>query len=224
MADKAHSALTDTDGIHEPKGAGALTGGATDTGKVCKSDGDGTTSWSYLTDDDIDSGASTAGKAILADGSGGAAWDTIHPYGSFFYNDHATPTVLAATTGYKKLDNTNLSFNPASGVTLNEMTYSDGRLTYTGTNDRHFHIVFNMSIDQASGVDRDVTIALYKDGTIIPHAECIQTTQNSKYVSTALHADVMMSTNEYLEAFVKISVASNVNFYNFYMFAMGMPG
>ena len=75
MATKEHSALTDTDGIHEPKGAGALVAGATDSGKVYQSDGSASGSWDYVAGTDIDSGAAVANRVLTSDGAGGSTWE-----------------------------------------------------------------------------------------------------------------------------------------------------
>ena len=104
MATIQHSSLTDSDGLHEPKGVASATSGdvyvadgagsgswdalegteIASTGeaggtKFLREDGDGTCSWQAptLAGDSLTSTGETKGRIIVADGSNGAGWQEL---------------------------------------------------------------------------------------------------------------------------------------------------
>ena len=103
MADVQHGSLSDSDGIHEPKGCGSLTGGASDAGKVYVSDGAGSGAWT-----DHDS-LSDFGEIYIAGGStafalaAASAYTKLNPTGEWTGGEFQDVT-LDATNGEIDLD------------------------------------------------------------------------------------------------------------------------
>ena len=138
--DIEHSAITDTDGIHEPKGAGPLTSGASDSGKVYVSDGAGSGAWAKPEGTNVLSTGETGGtKFLQEDGDDTCSWQTVegtdlgsagpvtsgkvptadgaggvawktHPQGWGYYLDNATAQTITTTASI-------LSINGSGGAT-----------------------------------------------------------------------------------------------------------
>lgn len=145
---------------------------------------------------------------LTSDGMGGFIMsDKSH--GSITFVNTSVPYVLAATTSFSKAAPTTVA--SGSGVEFTETTTA--RLTYTGTNTQHVDVVCGLSLDHAAGVDRDVSIAFAKNGTVIAASEQINTCSTGFKTALGAHTDVHLSTNDYIEVFVKISSAGNVNIY-----------
>lgn len=167
-------------------------------------------------------GISTAAAKTVyeADGLGSGAWvKREFAHGSVAFINTTTPYTVTYPAAATKV----AAVTFGSGGPF-EMTESvDGRLTYTGTETRHFHIAYSVSLDQSAGANRDIELYVYKNGSVITNSTVITTTQTGLKVSTAGHTDVMLNQNDYLEIYVKNKGASgNVNFYTIYLFAMGM--
>jgi hypothetical protein len=97
---------------------------------------------------------------------------------------------------------------------------SNARLTYTGTASAVLDVVFNVSIDQASGSSRDIEVAIYKNGSLVNGSNAIVTTSSGEKHNLACHADVSVVTNDYLEVYVKNGGASgDVRIYTYSLFA-----
>lgn len=212
MATVAHNSLTDPN-LHEPKGVAAAT-----ADKVYVSNGAGSGTWQKITEDQINSGSATAGQVLVADGSGGVMYHSM-PHGRISFNNVGAPYTLTYPATYTKLAPTTVAGGSPTAFT--EATTA--RLTYTGTQQQHFHIACTISCDQAAGANRDVRFKIYKSGVAVDSTEVIQTTVSGNKVSTAIHADVLLSTNDYLEVFAQNDGASgDIRIYGFYLFAMGM--
>lgn len=154
----------------------------------------------------------------MADGSGGVSYDSI-PHGRISFNNVAAPYTLTYPATYTKLAPTTV----ASGAATEMTEATTARLTYTGTKTQHFHIAVSISADQAVGANRDIRFKLYKSGVAVDSTEVIETSQSTLKISTALHADISMATNDYLEIYAQNDGASgDIRLYGLYIFAMGL--
>ena len=120
MANKEHSALTDTDGLHEPKGALLLTGGASDNKKVYKSDGAGSGGWEAVTGSSEEAELSLGESPLNASTTTLAALDTYYFVAGTWVEEEAdgmTTTVgtgrINVTTAGSYTVSTNLSVIPS---------------------------------------------------------------------------------------------------------------
>jgi hypothetical protein len=139
------------------------------------------------------------------------------PWGSF-YRNVASATSVAATNTYYKAAGT----STAGSLYLMDHP-SDGRLRYTGTPDHHFHIATTVSFTTA-GSNETIGLKIAKNGTVIDSTVARRRVGSGTDIgSTALHADVILSTNDYLELFVANETnTSNITVDELYFFAMGM--
>ncbi len=139
------------------------------------------------------------------------------PYGGLYFSSAVATTISTPGTMVKALGTTTLT--NARDITMP----SNNRLTYTGIPDRHFHIVLSTAFTTA-GTNDDLSIAVAKGGVVLAHSKLTRfAATGMDQGSTASHADVVLSTNEYLEAFVtNEDAAENVTIEQGYLFAMGM--
>jgi hypothetical protein len=162
----------------------------------------------------------SANKAYVANGSGSGSWVTLNPYGGLRYNNIGTGTTFSSPTSYTLM-------NAATTVTtVKDFTHNSlGRLTYTGTPNRHLHGVMEMAFKHSTGSGQDIYTAIYKNGAILgtPNTEIVQSADSGTFHTVAMHFDVVAATNDYFEVYLK-TASGNVIVHSAYMFAMGMPG
>jgi len=138
-------------------------------------------------------------------------------YGSMYISAATSTTVATSGTYVKALGTT-------TSVNLNRVTMpANNRLTYTGTPDVHAHIALSVSFS-TSGTNQTLGLAVAKNGSILTHSEIRNKSGAAgDLLSTALHADAMLSTNDYLEIFVtNHSGTTSLKVDYGYLFFMGM--
>lgn len=210
MANIEHKDITDAN-RHEPKGASTAP-----INSVYSSDGAGSGAWQKVANTNLDgiSSNGAAGYFLLADGAGGFTFAPA-AHGSVYFSNFGAPYVLAATTSYAKVAATTI----VSGESIVVTEGTNCRLTYTGTSPIHLDVVFGATFDQSTGADKDVYIALYKNGVLLNGSEAAVTTVSGKKVLISVHKDVHVTANDYIEIYSKISAAANVNFYTINLMA-----
>lgn len=156
----------------------------------------------------------TSGKVPIATGAGTATFRYLNPRGSIYFVNIASPYALTYPSSYTKLAPTTV----ASGTAIECTEASNGRLTYTGTGNVQAHIIANMSLDQSVGANRDLELVIYKNGTIVTGSNIVTTAPSGvKQLITSM-IDVSLTTNDYVEAFIKNNGASgDVNVYTYFL-------
>lgn len=143
------------------------------------------------------------------------------PYAGVAMAGNATATTIsAANTDY--VSNWNAS---GSETNSREFTVSTGgRLTYTGTPTNHFHVVAQCSAFVTVAASKLIAFSVVKNATTVLPGQLTFNTQGSSDVTPlAVHADVMLATNDYIELWVANETdTSDVTVRDAYVFAMGM--
>lgn len=195
-----HASIADPN-IHEPKGVNVA---AANTSYLANGAGSG--SWSKITTQGMSgiSGNGTANQVLIVDGSGAfsLAWPTAHGF-TYFINI-GSPSVITYPSVYTKV-------NPTTTAEGNPREFTEAttaRLTYTGTPARHATVSAFVDLSQGSGADKDVRIAIYKNGTIIASSETILTTTTASKRQLRAMCTTPCVTNDYFEAYVKNDGAS----------------
>lgn len=140
------------------------------------------------------------------------------PHASASIQNNSTETVI------NTIDAVEIIAGTFTGAADKDFTVSaTGRLTYTGTPDRHFHIVSNFDVTTAAN-NQTVEFCWVKNGTTqlpVPITQRVGTGSDVRTLS--VHSDVTMSTGDYIElkAANKTSTA-NLTVSNAYLFAVGM--
>lgn len=139
------------------------------------------------------------------------------PYGAMSRNVASATTIVTPGTYYKAAGTTTV------GNVRNMDMPTDNRLRYTGVSPRHFHIAVTVAMTTAS-VNNVVGLKIAKNGTVIDSSITRRyVTTGADIGSTALHGDIVLSTNDYLELWVtNESDTDSVTIQELYFFAMGM--
>lgn len=117
---------------------------------------------------------------------------------------------------------------PTTALTSGGMEFdnggaNDGRLRYTGTTTRMFHVACTITISPAGANDTFV-FGVAKGGTVLATSKVLlQAINASQPRSTAMHVMVEMATNDYLELYVgNTTDADDCTVHSLNLFAMGM--
>ena len=206
-----HKNISEAD-LHESKGVSTA---LVDTLYIA--DGAGSGAWAKLDPTQLD-GITTngvAGDVIGVDGTGNFVFVTA-PHGQIHFYDLASPSVVTYPSTYTKVSPT----TTASGTQRLMTEGTDAKLTYTGTPTIPLTVSYSVSLDQASGADRDVVVALFKNG-VLADARAVATTQTGKKVNLNGTMTFSAATNDYFEIYVLNNGASgDVNIYAYQLSAI----
>jgi aspartate 1-decarboxylase len=206
-----HKLITDPD-IHEPKGVAAST-----ANKVYVADGAGSGTWKKLSPPQL-SGLTTngtAGDTITVDGSGNFVFAGA-PHGAVNFYNLASPYTLTYPSTFTKLAPT----TTAGGVPAQFTEATTARLTYTGSDTVPVSVTYSVSLDQTSGTNRDIVVAVAKNGTVV-NGYSVLTVQSSQIHNTAGTATINLATNDYVEIFaINTGATGNIRVYSLEMNAI----
>jgi hypothetical protein len=160
--------------------------------------------------------AAAANKVYVANGSASGAWSTLTtstmalPKGKFWFYNISTPYALAYGAATQKVAPTTIASGLGSLVT--EAT--SARLTYTGALTTVVKLDYDVSLGQSAGSNKDLTIAVHKNGAVIAGSEqFISTTSGEIHVATG-STIVSAATNDYFEIYAfNTDGAGTMNFH-----------
>jgi len=155
--------------------------------------------------------SATSGEVYVADGSGSGAWTPADSHiAGYIAFDATTPAYQhSTTTSDTVLDPT---FTVASSKNFSGGTSPNARLVYTGTETVYGAMHFVASVKQASGGDRELELALFKNGTELNGTRSIMTIESGKWGTFALNSITSLSTDDYIEVFIKADSAHTTDF------------
>lgn len=164
-------------------------------------------------------GADTAtiNKVPVANGSGDTAFNYVNPRGTVTFTNLSTPYTLTAPTSYSKIAPTTTA--SSLGVEVTEATTA--RLTYTGTATIGVRVNIEMAVDQTSGANRDIEVQVYKNGSGVTGAQTVITASAGDKGQISFMFPVSLATNDYIEAYAKISGSGDVRVYSFFLSIIG---
>lgn len=123
-------------------------------------------------------------------------------YGTIWMNTASWSGVsFSATTAYKELGSLSTSFTLVSPNNDYSMG-TDGRLAYTGAQDRKFMVSGFFSTTASASI----AIAAYKNGTLITGTE----SYNIDFSSTLVPTAVSLSNGDYVSLFMKRSANASI--------------
>jgi len=144
----------------------------------------------------------------------------VMPFGGASMGSNATETTINTVNTFENIAGTFAAGSALAEITVNT---SGGVLTYTGTPDRHFHVVANLAFIAASN-NVIMRAQWHKNGTTtLPAYVGRKVATGADVGAMSVHADVQLSTNDTLELKVANGTdASNLTVQDIYVFAMGM--
>ena len=117
-------------------------------------------------------------------------------YGSAYFSGTPVETTLVADTPAKAAGDTTAM--QLSGFTMP----AHNRLTYTDATTRVFSVTFAGSMFKGSGTGSDVTMYLYKNGSVIPGGWIDRRVPGSDTGAFAVTAQVSLDQDDYVELWV----------------------
>lgn len=161
--------------------------------------------------------SATINTVPVSDGAGTTPFVYINPRGTVTFADLATPYTLTAPTAYAKVAPT----TTASGIGIEVTEATTARLTYTGTATIGCRVNLEMAVDQTSGAGRDIEAQIYKNGAAVTGAQTIITASASTKGQISFMFPLSLATNDYVEAYAKISGSGDVQVYSFFLAIIG---
>lgn len=152
-----------------------------------------------------------AGQVYVANGAGSGVWTPADSHiAGYIAFDATTPAYQhSTTTSDTVLDPT---FSVASSKNFSGVTSPNARLVYGGSETVYGSLYFVSSVKQASGGDRALEMSLFKNGTELSGTRSIMTIVSGKWSTFALNSITSLSTNDYIEVFVKADSAHTTDF------------
>ena len=175
---------------------------------------------------------SSAGSLKKDEGANGTTALARFPMGELAINANAAATVI--TTG-----DTWTRFDAATTLTTDSYLFDEpqnGRLRYTGTVTKMFHIACTLSVTSAGANDvmraviiQNATVNAskeYSTGTILTAGEVKQKLSGAADTgSTAIHVMAELAQNDFLELFIKnVTDTDDLTVEYMNLFAMGVSG
>ena len=169
-------------------------------------------------------GISTAStnEVYQADGAGSGDWVSIkYHIGGYVSFDSATPAYSLTTGGTSDVV-INPTFTGTHSDGFTALTSPNARMRYDGTPGVHVQVSFNGSLKQSSGGTVDIEIVVAKNGTVQEGSRVIRSATNGSWGSVSLNYDLELSTNDYVEFFLKTPGGSaTAQFAQMYMNIVG---
>lgn len=143
---------------------------------------------------------------------------------SYFDTTGTTITISGTSDGSTNMVVVNPTTALSSGVyEFDNGGSNNGRLRYTGTTTKMFHVACTVSI-ASSGVNDVFVMGIAKGGTVIATSKVMnKITAAGDTQSTALHVMAELATNEYIELYVgNMTDTDNLVIKTLNLFAVGM--
>lgn len=154
--------------------------------------------------------------------------ETMHPGYASCYISTPAATTISDSTNYFKCGGTttDISLHRFDGKTALAV---DNRLKYTGSPNVHIHGACTISFTIASGTNKVLEFDVYHyddsaaSGAVLGSSKVTVNASSTAAQSTALHFDVMLEQNDYIELHVKNTTDTvNVQVENMYLFMLTM--
>jgi hypothetical protein len=166
--------------------------------------------------------AAPAGQVYIADGAGSGDWKELSRYvNGYVAFDAATPAYQhSVTTSFTAIDPT---FAISSNNGFTGLASPNARLRYDGSETITAFVQFTIAFKNNSGTDRDLEVEIYKNGSSFNGAHTIVTAISGTWASMTLPDVGSLSTNDYLEIFVKGSAAFTLDIASASLTVTGVP-
>ena len=166
--------------------------------------------------------AAPAGQVYIADGAGSGDWLEFSRYvNGYVAFDATTPAYQhSVTTSFTALNPT-FSISANNGFT--GLSSPNARVRYDGTETITASAQFTISFKNNSGTNRDIEILLRKNGSAFNGGHTITTAASGEWRSITMVDIGTLSTNDYLEVFVKASAAFTLDIASASLTVTGVP-
>lgn len=162
-----------------------------------------TTSHKNITDSQLHeckgAASATTGKVPIATGSGTATFRYINQRGFVTFFNLGSPYNLTYPASFTKIAPT----TTGEGQQIETVEESTASVKYVGTGNVYATITAKVSLSQSTGSNKDIELAIYKNGSLISGSHTIKTlTSGEKDTMIAIAGDTL-TTNDRVEAYIK---------------------
>lgn len=166
--------------------------------------------------------AAPAGQVYIADGAGSGDWLEFSRYvNGYVAFDAATPAYQhSVTTSFTALNPT-FSISANNGFT--GLSSPNARVRYDGTETITASAQFSISFKNNSGTSRDIELQIRKNGSAFNGGHTITTAVSGEWKSITMIDIGSISTNDYLEVFIKGSAAFTLDIASASLTVTGVP-
>jgi len=159
-------------------------------------------------------------QVYIANGSGSGTWQDKDKWlGVYTGYDAATPAYAHVTTTSNTVLNNTYTSAANDGFTV--LTSPNARLRYDGTETITAFVQVSLATQQASGSNKDVEWAIYKNGTEVTGSRVIRSLSTSSWGSITLSTVTSLATNDYIEVFTKADASATVNYASIQLMVQG---
>lgn len=163
-----------------------------------------------------------AGRIYVSDGLGSGDWTKAHAHiNGYIPFDSVTPAYQhPVTTSFTPI---NPTFSTTLADDFSGSSSPNARLIYTGTPDFTGFCTFSFNFKNASGTSRDLEVVFYKNGSAMNGGHIIVTATSGEWKSAVLSDATSLSTNDYIEIFVKADSAFTLDVASASLIVHGVP-
>ena len=151
-----------------------------------------------------------AGQIYVSDGSGSGNWvENSRAFNGYLTFSTSSPYAHTTTI----LDTV---FNAPFTIGINNgftgLSSPNARVRYDGVESINATLTAKFAMKQTSGTSKDVEIVFYKNGIELAGSRMVITTSNADWHIIDILGATTLSTNDYIEVFVRASATATVNF------------
>ena len=166
--------------------------------------------------------AAASNKTVyVANGSGSGVWRALNAVAHVYipFNSSSPSYTQANTTSDIILDPT---WSTAIVSDFTVETTPNARIRYDGTDTKNVNITLAMACNQASGSDKDVEFALFKNGVELAGSRSIRTTTTNDWGNITVVGSTTMDTNDYIEIKSKTSSGATIQYASLSLRVLGV--
>ena len=152
-----------------------------------------------------------ATKDVVLDPSGLLlAYKTVNKsFGSVYFNNNATSSVVATASTFVLLSNSSYTLNVVSN-NFSLTGVPSSRLTYNGSSSVVFKVSCNASFLCAGANNQNISLQLSQNGVLIPNSKSSSSTQNANMPRCAsMDTIVSLAPSDYIELQLTNTTAAN---------------
>lgn len=163
----------------------------------------------------------TVNQVYVANGAGSGVWKKHHRHvGGYLNFSTGSPYSHSATTSDTVL---NPTYTLVDNDGFTGLSSPNARIRYDGTESISAALTASFSLRQASGAARDIELVFYKNGVELTGSRMIVSSTTAEWHNVTIAFNTVLATNDYIEVFSRISVASTVTYAAGYLRINGAP-
>lgn len=126
-------------------------------------------------------------------------------FGEMYFTGNAINTVIATVNVPVKIVGTT-----TVGHKTNDLTHTNGRLTYTGANIKKFFVKCSASVKRGTGSGtKEISLLIARTFVVVPATEIVTTPNGNNIIACTCQGIIELPTGNCIEIFIKNRTDSN---------------